>query len=74
MLFRPMFFVMVVTLLISWSTIFESISDLSIWHFRVFLLGWIAMFAVTVLFFTCYGPAIFAKLRGPSQKEEDPES
>ena len=50
-----MFFVMCIFLLALWNTIFESMNDISIWAFRIFLILYILMFVMTVFMFQCYG-------------------
>lgn len=59
-MFRPMFFVMVVALLLFWEDIFAITRQLNVWHFRVFVVAWIMMFLVTELVFTCYGDKALA--------------
>lgn len=54
-MFRPMFFMMVGTLILVWDSIFVMTQDMSVWHFRAFVVFWIMMFSVTVVIFTIYG-------------------
>lgn len=69
-MFRPMFFVMVVALLLLWNSIFALLQDMTTWHFRYFVIFWIMMLAVTELIFTCYGEKTMAFLSRKKKGEE----
>lgn len=71
LMFRPMFFVMVTTLLICWPYIFDAIASATLLHFYYFLIFWICMFAVTELVVMFFGHSLIARFSSVEETKSE---
>ena len=68
-LFRPMFFVMLIFIFYFWPEIFIMTSKIELWMFRIFIVFWISMLLFSLLIMNCYGEKI-SKFMKKKDKEK----